>query len=274
MNNQITQTAWIPFMNHFTIHNFVETPWMRLIVTHHERLRRAVNHLRNKRTMGFRHLLMLLILLAHSPTQAAETSTEEMTKRQINNLAERYISAIEEHDFEAWSELLSPLHPEGAELDETAFLKRTETIKSLSFDIIDGHNVTLQIKYISGGRSLGTLQIHPSGYIKYTPLFVKHPLYAVCEKLEVLLDDRDTFFGSTSSPASREAAASALEEMSIPLFNYDPLAPTKEERREAAKKTLEWLQKNGPTYDSDEPNVCLPPEEFTALMKQLTRAAK
>jgi hypothetical protein len=233
-----------------------------------------MSHPHHKRTLGLRYSLILLILLAHNPTRAAAASDAPMSKTLTRKLTGQYIRAIEEHDFEAWSELLSPLHPDIAELDEEAFLKQTETIKSLSFKTIDGPNVELQIKYDAGHQRSGTLQIHPSGYIKYTPLFVKHPLYAVCEKLEVLLDDRDTFFGSTSSPGSREAAASALEEMSIPLFNYDPLAPTKEERREAAKKTLEWLQKNGPTYDSDEPNVCLPPEEFTALMKRLTRTAK
>lgn len=222
-------------------------------------------------------LFALILVCAGVPASAEDAdgaSTRKMTERQIGKLCEPYITAIEEKNFEDWYELLSPRHSTAPELNEEYFLEQVQDVKSLSIQKIDGFNVQLRIRYASGERGTGSLQIDPTGQIKYTPFCFKHPLYEVCAQLELLLSDQDTIMGATSSPASRAAAAYTLKSMDIPLFDYDPYASSRHERLMIAQKILGWLKENGPEYDTTEPKSFLPPDDFNTLIDRLHRAAR
>jgi len=223
-----------------------------------------------KQTPRFRYLLVLLALLAYTSVQAADAPS----KSEVRKLADQYIRAVKNQDVAAWNELLAPLHSDDLERNKENFLEQTETIKSLSIETIDGLNVVLRIQYLFGLSGTGSLQIGPAGGIKYTPLCFQHPLYAVCTELELLLDDQMSLFGASSSSVSRMETASRLESQGIPLFDYDPFAPTTAERRAAARKILEWLQENGAQYDTAHPELFLPPQEFNSLIERLQKAAK
>jgi hypothetical protein len=217
-----------------------------------------------------------MIMRIGAPVLAEDLTSEpqsNITERQVDKLAELYNRAVERRDFEAWRELLSPLYPWSPKLNTLYFAEQMRGVESLSAQDIDGMNVRLRIRYASGNRETGLLQLDPQGRIKYTPFCFKHPLYRIGSLLEVLLKDQTTLMGATSSSASRINAANKLASMNIPLFSYDPFEPSIFKRRTTALKILNWLEENGREYDTTEPKLFLPAEEFDALIARLKRAA-
>ena len=222
-------------------------------------------------------VLFFALIAANAGVLAAESAggeTRPLTERQVDERAELYISAVEDRDFDLWYELLSPLHPAAAELNEDYFLEQVGSVESLSVQEVDGGNVLLRIRYASGDRRESSLQMDPAGRIKYTPFCFKHPLYEIAAQLELLLNDQVTIMGATSSPATRAKAAYILGEMGVPLFGYDPYSTDPNERLEAAKKILKWLGENGQLYDKGEPECPLPPDDLDALVSRLQKASQ
>ena len=140
-------------------------------------------------------------------------------------------------------------------------------IQSLSVKQIDGLNAALKIEYRDGRENIGFLQIHASGHIKYTPVVFKHPVVQAFSLVQGLLNDYTTLFGASSSKFSRMEVVWKLAAMGIPLCDYDPLAPSRDDRRAAARKIFHWLEENGQTFDNTEPNVFITPDEFTRCIE-------
>jgi hypothetical protein len=214
---------------------------------------------------GFRLLLILASLMVH-PLASAEDPTgspeQKLSKTQIIKLVDQYVDALERQDFEAWNELVAPLHPGFPLLTPTNFLEKASMVKSLSVKQINGLNADLKIKYRDGRKQIGSLQIHASGQIKYTPFLFEHPVVRAFSLIQSLLNDRTTLFGATSNEASRMELVWELDAMGIPLCEYDPLAPVADDRRAAARKIFQWLEENGQTFDNTEPKVFIAPGEF------------
>lgn len=211
-------------------------------------------------------LFVMLMCASALANSSAELPARKMTKSRVTQLASQYIAAVQAHDFEAWRELLSPMHLNAPELDEELFLETIQPIQSLRLGEIDGLNVEIKIKDHLDRTRLTSLQIHSSGQIKYTPLLFQHPVRKACNLLKTLLFDTVSLFGANTNEALRFETAQALVTMGIPLCGYDPLNPSIDERRAAAREILRWLEENGKAYDNSAPKVHIPLHEFDRCM--------
>ena len=162
-----------------------------------------------------------------------------MSEKEVRALAEQYIEAIEDEDFEAWKALLTPMHPGDESLAETGFNMSTRNINGMSIRDIQGRNVNIQLRYKSGGQSDGWLQITPSGHIKYTPLKFRHPI-ASLQSISFLLRTREDL---------RRTGQSMLQTAGIPLFGYK-VTGKKNDWEDAVEKIMEWLEKKRPPIRS------------------------
>jgi len=225
----------------------------------------------------FRLPFILASLMMH-PLASAEVPTgsseKTISKKEIIKLVDQYVTAVEDENFEAWNELLTPLHTDSPLLTPTNFLTEASMIQDLSVEQIDGLNAALKIQYYDGREQIGSLQIHDSGHIKYTPFVFKHPVSRACSQVQILLNDYMTMLGSTSSEASRMEIVWELDAMGIPLCDYDPLTPFNEARRAAAKKILKWLEENGQEFDNTEPKIFITPDEFTRCIEEARSTAQ
>jgi hypothetical protein len=189
--------------------------------------------------------------------QQAESYTasfpdEKLSEQKIRNLAQTYIKAMEHKDFEAWKELLSPMHPGHPDLNTENFTSHTHRVSSIQIENIEGQNVRLSIQRDTGRKATGYLIIHASGHIKYTPFVFKHPVRTAAQALAPLVSDNYSF---------RNTSVHVLKEAKVPLFGYDLDAPG-DQQKEEARKILNWLRENGATHDTTEPKVKMSDEEL------------
>jgi len=229
-------------------------------------------HIDHLQFMGrFQRLLILVSLMVH-PLASAEVPTESpeknLSKTKIVKLVDQYVAALEYKNFDAWNELVAPLYTNSPLLNPTNFLEKASRVKSLSIKQINGLNADLKIRYHDGRKQIGSLQIHASGHIKYTPFLFEHPVVRAFSLVQSLLNDRTTLFGATSSEASRMEIVWELDTLGIPLCEYDPLAPSINDRLAAARKIFEWLEENGQTFDNTEPKVFITPGEFARCVEK------
>ncbi len=234
-----------------------------------------INYSKLART--FRRLLILASLLMQ-PLASAEvpavSSEQGISKKEIIKMVDQYVTAVEDENFKTWNELLAPLHTDSPLLTPTNFMEEASMVESLSIEQIDGLNASLKIQYHDGREQVGSLQIHASGHIKYTPFVFKHPVSRACSMVQTLLNDHITMMGATSSEASRTEIVWELDAMEIPLCDYDPQNPFNEARRAAAKKILKWLEENGQEFDNTEPKIFITPDEFARCIEEARSAAQ
>lgn len=218
------------------------------------------------------HLLLLLLLPALSPARdtnrPAELSENRLSRRELIRLVDQYVAAIEDRNFAAWRELLSPLHAGSPLLTPDAFIEKTDPVTSISVKQIDGLTAALKIEYRDDREETGYLQLSPAGHIKYTPFVFRHPVAQACALVKTLLYDRITILGETSSALGRAEAARELAKLGIPLCGYDPLAPSSLDRQAAAWEIFYWLEENGSAFDNSEPRIPVVGGEFLRCLNE------
>jgi len=218
-----------------------------------------------KWTSPARWVLAGLLLLAATRVFADGSERipqKKLSRKKVAELADLYVSAVEDRDFETWRTLLHPLHTDSPLLTRSHFKEEALKIDSLSVKKIDGMTAALEIEYQNGREVRGFLQITPSGHIKYTPVVFLHPVRRAAELVQILLNDFVTIMGANSSAALRTQVVKELDALGVPLLKYDPLASSDIERRTAAREILDWLEVNGETYDNTEPFILIETEEF------------
>jgi hypothetical protein len=187
---------------------------------------------------------------------------KEMTDKDVKALVKQYIKAVEREDFEAWKELLAPMHSGDEYLDKDRFMSAASKTRSIDIDDIDGRNVVLEIVSASNGRKrIGYLQIDSSGHIKYTPFVFIHPIHRAFNYIGLLEMDDVTW---------RNTGVTFIKKMDIPLFGYDAQS-SKEEYSAATSKILDWLTKNGQLYDTSDPKIYISQREFNECVDQAVK---
>ena len=237
-----------------------------------------VNLLKHPGATGRIRRLLICLLLPATPLLSDGSSREDcqknISRRHIIRLVEQYKAAIKNRDFETWRTLLSPVHEGSPLLDQNHFKETCSKIDSISVKEINGLTATLKVKYLDGMEIRGFLQMTPCGQIKYTPVVFTHPVRRAGILVQRLLNDSVTIMGANSSVTSRVDAVSQLSALKIPLCNYDPRAPSAQDRRMAARNILYWLEKNGETFDSTEPFIPIMPDEFDRYVTKIHRGSQ
>ena len=191
---------------------------------------------------------------------------EELSKRKVKEIAEEYVEAIIDQDYEAWSGLMA--NPTG--VSEEAFMAYytkparinhpfsywlpTGKLKRLKILSIKESVVQLefQIKDRGGISPKGYLLILPDGKIKYDAIHVWHPI--LWAKLYAsYLNHMQPF----PSGKRHELYSSGLISTGIPLFDFDPNA-SQSDQRKSLNKIETWMEDNCNEWDSSEPKLFFP----------------
>lgn len=184
---------------------------------------------------------------------------KELSKKEVKELVNQYIEAVKKQDFDAWVSLLSPMHPNHEHWNKGSFEIKTRFLDDIDIEEIDGLNVVLEVEF-GHRKQLGYLQIHSSGYIKYTPIVFRHPVSQGFEGLDFLLcSDVERF---------SQLGIATLKSAGVPLFGFDPKSSVSANAG-SVKEILNWLMIHGREYDVTEPKVHISPPEFEALVDDL-----
>ncbi len=184
-----------------------------------------------------------------------------MSEKEVRALAEQYIDAIDDEDFEAWKALLAPMHPGDSSLTETGFKTSVSRFNGVHILDVEDRNVNLRVRYKSSGSIESWLQITESGHIKYTPLQFPHPITRALQGVPFLLRNRKDL---------RTTGMSYLRDAGVPLFNYD-LNGDRNDREDAVEKIMEWIEANGATHDHTLPKVYYPEDALNELIELAER---
>ena len=190
----------------------------------------------------------------------------QLTEKDVEKIAELYVKAWEERDYQLYFQLLAPMYSERL-LKEDEFKRHSESIKSMDIVRVAGLNVQIKINLPQSGKTGGWLQILPSGQIKYLPTYFEHPVKIMFLSTSHLLN---LTRADERSKKTRYYAYRRLKGRNIPLFGYTTDA-SQHDRKKSAEKILDWLIENGDTWDSTEPKVFLPEKQFKELVKKYKR---
>ncbi len=189
----------------------------------------------------------------------ADYPDRHMTEKEIRVLAEQYIEAVEDKDFEAYKALLTPMHPGDPVLTKSTFEQRVDSINSMHILDIEGLCVNMRVRYKRGTQREGWLLINQSGHIKYTPLLFTHPIETALQNVSFLLRNRRDL---------RQTGVSYLSKTKIPMFSYDTNGK-RNDWEDSVEQIMEWIEENGGIHDITEPRVFYPED---ALKEQITQA--
>ena len=184
-----------------------------------------------------------------------DLTPRELTEQDVKALAERYVDAWEEKDFEAWLSLVEPLHYGDKRLSEGEF--RRHAIDRVRILDVDGLNVLVELYYEHGRWARGWLQFHSSSTLKYTPLLFQHP---VVQSLKA--------FAYLYSSGSYPAVIQMLTTADVPLCGYE-LGASEDEKQEAIEQIFEWIEENGAAHDVGTPKILIPDEQFEELVRKV-----
>ena len=184
-------------------------------------------------------------------TDAGKTLSED----DVRAVAERYIKAWKERDYQLWTRLVGP---RDTRLPSESRFKENRPGLSLAIDRIEGLNVKFVLESDNIDRREGWLQLLPNGQIKYTPIYYPHPLLDAFHRATLL---------SQGNLDLRSNAVSRFKQLGIPLFDYRADA-SEYRRRRGLNKIYEWLYEEGKTWDATEPEVFIPEEQFLELIEE------
>ncbi len=206
---------------------------------------------------------------AESKTKPPITQTKELSKKQVKEIAEKYIEAILDKDYAAWTRLMAST-AEVSERDFMVFYNQVldgrETwlpgvyseLKRIKISEIEGSAVSLEFQSKDPHNSKGCLLILPDGKIKYDAIYVRHPI--VMAKL--CFGDLYYIRPFRATGIRYERSSSGLIKTGIPLLGWDVNASASDQFKSLDKIRV-WLQENCNKWDSSEPKLFLP-EEFTS----------
>jgi len=198
---------------------------------------------------------------------------QELTRKQVEEIAEKYIKAISEKDYVAWSSLMVSTKRVSEKEFREFYLKEAglwrpfeasfNRIKKIEVRKVRDNSAILDVYTVFSGDEVGirpaALLLLPDGKIKYDAFIVRHPLL-------IAKSSAGNLYGSYSrnvhpnAMSSRNAPKAALFKSGVPLFGFDEPNASKDDRSRALNKILKWISKNSNEWDSSEPKVYLPKE--------------
>ena len=180
-----------------------------------------------------------------------------MSETEVKHLAEKYMRARSESDYDTWKTLMEPMHPGDNMLFKGNFMGYGGHDIRFKIEAVVGRNVKIEWRYKAHDRTkLSWLQITSSGYIKYSAFNFEHPVSTSFSRLRSLVHENEE---------TRARDILKLREANIPVFDFD-VAGTKKSRIESVEKILNWLKEHGASHDTSEPKVFLPQEELDNLI--------
>ena len=193
----------------------------------------------------------------------ADYPPKNLDEKMLRDLTNQFISTYEKNDSAAWEALLFPMHPGQSNLDDNQFKYYEFNVSNMEIMKVNGRNVKVSMRHRRSRDQDGWIQITESGHIKYTPLEFRHPIKKACAMVPLLAGEHYSW---------RLTAAHRLKRDGIPTFDYDPNADKKEQIQKT-ELILEWLENNGATYDTTEPKLPIPKEQFEECLKQAKELA-
>ena len=193
--------------------------------------------------------------------QDKTAEAKKLSEEEVRAIAEQYIKAWEERDYQLWAKLVGPMQERVH--GESLWKQQYEEGALLEIEDIDRLNVQLNVKTKGGAWREGWLQMLPDGRIKYTPLLFQHPLFISFRFGLILYLDVD----EESNTGTKRSAIDYFRNNDIPLFGYK-LDESVHRRKRSAKKILDWMIEEGATWDATDPKVPLPEEQFKALIEE------
>lgn len=187
---------------------------------------------------------------------------KEITEQDVKTIAQAYIRTFKDKDLSAWKQLLAPLHPNASELDEDGFNYLAHNLKRLKIEEVAGLNVRVSLTNMNNHSFDEWLQIHPSGYIKYGPCVIRHPVKKAFRSMGYLL---------AKDVSWRNTGVHALKRADIPLCGYD-VNESRVQQVAAIDRILDWLAENGADHDPTEPKVAMPPAQFSKCLRDARRS--
>ena len=205
------------------------------------------------------------------------TQTQELSRKQAEEIAEKYIKAILDRDYLAWSSLMVDtkrvtekefmeyyLEPKGR---WRPFGRNFKGIKKIKVRKVRGNSVILDV-YQDFGDGVGihpdALLLLPDGEIKYDALIVRHPLLIARSSAGRLSYLHNYSLHPTKMYLMNDPEA-ALFKSGVPLFGYDEPNASRYEKLRSLDEIIEWIFENKDEWDSSEPNVYLPKEIVQGL---------
>ena len=192
-------------------------------------------------------------------------TNKPFSKKQVKEVAEKYIEAVMNKDYEAWSGLMADtkdfneqqfnaryaLHPEPRFYwgEHLFYLKEIRYRKSKN----NCAKLTLKKENASYEPECW-LMLQPDGKIKYDSIFISHPVL-------VVRSCAGCFWSPSGKPnTQRERVCSeALIESGVPLFGFTPTS-SRLQQSQSVREIFDWLEKNGDEWDTSEPKVFYPGE--------------
>ena len=189
------------------------------------------------------------------PPQSAQ---KKLTEDEVKAIAQRYVEGWNEQDFK----LLA---------DQFLFLKkgikpyydlRIARLKKVQVEDIYERAFTAELKMEGGYAPILWCFLTTDGKIKYDSCLRPHPLTRACSVLDFLL------IHGVSNEAQQKSYLKQMKPTGIPTFGLTAGCKRNEAIR-SLKQTIEWMEKNGETYDNSEPKVFFTPEAYKNLKKRL-----
>ncbi len=217
-----------------------------------------------------------ILNLNTAPTSIAKAEKEgkptvtPLSEDDVEGIAERFIDAILDQNYEAWKKLYFEedkisqiLFERAVKSGGTGMISPASKIKSIRIKEVEGNNVHLQLKTSSGYKEDGWLQLLPDGKIKYAPVVYPHPIpeaFKHAHRTKMVSPDNSQF------ATSRKRSVRRLEEIGIPLFGFDVGSPINDQLK-ALDKIFEWLEENGDEWDNLAPKLSCPEKQFKWCLK-------
>ena len=209
------------------------------------------------------------------------TQPKELTRQQLEEIAELYVKAIMDEDYTVWSSLMA----DETRVDEKEFREYYKIrdsnlhyvyhitdhrfIKRIKIQRVRNDSIILSV-YIevpSGAvTETAALLLLPDGKIKYDDFIVRHPLRIADRSNNYLkLQSKERIDRDNPDRMYRRYVPfqNALIGSGVPLFGFEGfLEPDarKLEQIRSLDKICEWMSKNWHKWDSSDPKVFLPKE--------------
>ena len=192
-------------------------------------------------------------------------TNKPFSKKQVKEIAEKYIEAVMNKDYEAWAGLMA----DTKDVDEQRFNERY--VMHSDFSNYCRLNIIYlkKIHYRSSKNNCAKLTLkrehssyepecwllfQPDGKIKYDSIFIAHPVLVVRTCLGYFWTPdrkRDT--------QDERVYSDTLIEIGVPLFGYTADS-SRLQQAQSVRKIFDWLEKNGDEWDISEPKVFYPGE--------------
>jgi len=194
-----------------------------------------------------------------------KTTEKTISEEEVLAIAEQYLKMIgsgkKSPGFKSWKKLFGDLYGDDENRFDEGYYLRSTLNRGSGKEIleVDGLNVKLRI-----GRETGWLQLLPDGKIKYDPCSFIHPLVEISQYVEVLANPAE-------SPVYDKKPYVARKRLGTACFDFDSTSEL--DRMALAKKICDWLVATGGEWDSSEPKLKLPADQFEEIVGRVKQIA-